>query len=170
MAEPTPAYTGRVTVPVLWDKQRGTIVSNESSEIIRMFNSAFNAFDGIRDDLDFYPEALRADIDAVNDPIYHHINNGVYKCGFATTQEVYEEAFEALFAELDRVEERLTTNRYLMGSTLTEADWRLFTTPGAFRSGLMSDTSSATASASPTSRRFQAMCASSIRCPVSPTR
>ena len=93
-----------------------------------MFNSAFNALDGVRDDLDFYPEALRADIDAVNDPIYHHINNGVYKCGFATTQEAYEEAFEALFAELDRVEKRLTTNRYLMGPTLTEADWRLFTT------------------------------------------
>lgn len=123
-----PTYTGRVTVPVLWDKQRSTIVSNESSEIIRMFNSAFDALDGVRNDLDFYPEALRDEIDAVNDPIYHNINNGVYKCGFATTQTAYEEAFEALFSELDRVEERLTTNRYLAGSALTEADWRLFTT------------------------------------------
>ncbi|MEO4041300.1 glutathione S-transferase family protein [Hoeflea sp. CAU 1731] len=121
-------YTGRVTVPVLWDKKTGTVVSNESSEIIRMFNSAFNGVEGVDSDLDFYPEALRANIDAINQPIYDNVNNGVYKCGFATSQEAYEEAFDALFAELDTLEERLTTNRYLLGGTLTEADWRLFTT------------------------------------------
>ena len=123
-----PAYSGRVTVPVLWDRKEDTIVSNESSEIIRMFNTAFNALDGVDAALDFYPEELRADIDAINEPIYHHINNGVYKCGFATTQEAYEEAFTALFDTLDMVEERLSENRYLMGERLTEADWRLFTT------------------------------------------
>lgn len=123
-----PNYSGRVTVPVLWDKTRKTIVSNESSEIIRMFNSAFNSLEGVHADLDFYPEALRERIDEINDPIYHRINNGVYKCGFATTQEAYEEAFDALFGQLDAVEDILTTNRYLVGSALTEADWRLFTT------------------------------------------
>ncbi|MCR9135831.1 MAG: glutathione S-transferase family protein [Alphaproteobacteria bacterium] len=123
-----PTYTGRVTVPVLWDKTRNTIVSNESSEIIRMFNSAFDGLEGVRADLDFYPEPLRQQIDAINDPIYHRINNGVYKCGFATTQEAYEEAFAELFDQLDAVEAILTTNRYLVGETLTEADWRLFTT------------------------------------------
>lgn len=123
-----PSYSGRVTVPVLWDKTRKTIVSNESSEIIRMFNSAFDGLDGVRADLDFYPEPLRDRIDAINDPIYHRINNGVYKCGFATTQEAYEEAFAELFDQLDAVETLLTTNRYLVGDTLTEADWRLFTT------------------------------------------
>ena len=123
-----PRYTGRVSVPVLWDKQQGTIVSNESSEIIRMFNSAFDGLEDVRSDLDYYPQALRVEIDAINEPIYHHVNNGVYKCGFATTQEAYGEAFNALFDELDRLEERLTTNRYLMGDRLTEADWRLFPT------------------------------------------
>lgn len=123
-----PHYTGRVTVPVLWDKKTGTVVSNESSEIIRMFNSAFNGVNGVDRDLDFYPEALRDEIDAINQPIYDNVNNGVYKCGFATSQEAYEEAFDALFAELDTLEERLATNRYLLGETLTEADWRLFTT------------------------------------------
>ena len=121
-------YTGRVTVPVLWDKKTGTVVSNESSEIIRMFNSAFDGVNGVDRDLDFYPEALRDEIDAINQPIYDNVNNGVYKCGFATSQEAYEEAFDALFAELDTLEERLATNRYLLGETLTEADWRLFTT------------------------------------------
>ncbi|MEM9105267.1 MAG: glutathione S-transferase family protein [Pseudomonadota bacterium] len=123
-----PAYSGRVTVPVLWDKQRETIVSNESSEIIRMFNSAFNGLAGVVADIDFYPEALHSQIDAINDPIYNNVNNGVYKCGFATTQEAYEEAFDALFSTLDMVEERLTTQRYLMGDAITEADWRLFPT------------------------------------------
>ena len=122
----SPKYSGRVTVPVLWDKERGTIVSNESSEIIRMFNSAFNGLTG--DMTDFYPEALRAEIDAVNKPIYETVNNGVYRCGFATTQEAYEEAFAQLFETLGELEGRLGTRRYLCGSTITEADWRLFPT------------------------------------------
>ncbi len=121
-----PTYTGRVTVPVLWDKERQTIVSNESSEIIRMFNSAFDGLTGST--LDFYPEALREEIDAINQPIYDTVNNGVYKCGFATSQEAYEEAFDALFATLDDLEERLSRQRYLAGDRITEADWRLFTT------------------------------------------
>ena len=120
------SYTGRVTVPVLWDKKKKTIVNNESSEIIRMFNSAFDTFTPIR--TDFYPKALRAEIDAINKPIYETVNNGVYRSGFATTQKAYEEACGNLFATLDSLEERLSTQRYLVGSTLTEADWRLFTT------------------------------------------
>ncbi|GAA3947635.1 glutathione S-transferase family protein [Allohahella marinimesophila] len=119
-------YTGRVTVPVLWDKVQGRIVNNESAEIIRMFNSAFNHITGNQDD--YYPEALRGDIDAVNEDVYEHINNGVYRCGFATEQSAYEDAYLALFAALDRVEERLSKQRYLAGSRITEADWRLFTT------------------------------------------
>jgi putative glutathione S-transferase len=115
-----------VTVPVLWDKQRGTIVSNESSEIIRMFNSAFDGITG--NSRDFYPEALKAEIDAVNAPIYDHVNNGVYKSGFATSQDAYDTAVTALFAELDRLEDRLSRQRYLVGDQITEADWRLFTT------------------------------------------
>jgi len=121
-----PKYSGRVTVPVLWDKTRRGIVNNESAEIIRMLNSAFNAFTSDR--RDFYPEKLRAEIDAVNADVYAHINNGVYRAGFATSQEAYEEAFRALFAALDRMEERLSEHRYLVGNTLTEADFRLFTT------------------------------------------
>jgi glutathionyl-hydroquinone reductase len=121
-----PDYSGRVTVPVLWDKKQNTIVSNESSEIIRMFNSAFNELTG--DTRDFYPHALRSDIDALNATIYDTVNNGVYKCGFATTQAAYEANLAPLFATLDRLEERLSTNRYLFGNTVTEADWRLFTT------------------------------------------
>jgi putative glutathione S-transferase len=121
-----PTYTGRVTVPVLWDKKRQTIVNNESSEIIRMFNSSFDAFTSVR--ADFYPRALRAEIDAINKPVYDTVNNGVYRSGFATTQEAYEEACRALFSTLDMLEKRLSTQRYLVGSTLTEADWRLFTT------------------------------------------
>lgn len=121
-----PNYSGRVTVPVLWDKQFNTIVSNESSEIIRMFNSAFNAVTG--NDLDFYPLALRPEIDALNAAIYPAVNNGVYRAGFATTQEVYNLAYTELFAELDRLEALLATRRYLTGKTITEADWRLFTT------------------------------------------
>ena len=121
-----PHYSGRVTVPVLWDKQRETIVSNESAEIIRMLNSAFDAFGDAT--LDFYPEPLRSEIDTLNDFIYPNVNNGVYRAGFATTQEAYEEAFGQLFGALDKLEDTLSTQRYLTGSSLTEADWRLFTT------------------------------------------
>ena len=121
-----PSYSGRVTVPVLWDKQRQTIVSNESSEIIRMLNTAFNEFGDAS--LDFYPEALAAEIDALNDFIYPNINNGVYRAGFATEQDDYEDAFKQLFAALDTLDDRLSRQRYLTGSSLTEADWRLFTT------------------------------------------
>ena len=121
-----PRYTGRVTVPVLWDRKREKIVCNESAEIIRMFNSAFDHLTGNRDD--YYPPELRREIDEINDFVYKNINNGVYKCGFATDQLAYEEAFDALFAALDEVEARLETRRYLAGSRITEADWRLFTT------------------------------------------
>jgi putative glutathione S-transferase len=121
-----PTYSGRVTVPVLWDKQTGTIVSNESSEIIRMLNSEFDGVGATPGD--FYPQALRSEIDTVNERIYHAVNNGVYKSGFATTQEAYEEAVTEVFAVLDELEERLSTNRYLVGAQMTEADWRLFTT------------------------------------------
>ena len=119
-------YSGRVTVPVLWDKQENTIVSNESAEIIRMFNTAFNGLTGSKDD--FYPADLQADIDALNDRIYDTVNNGVYKAGFATTQEAYESAVHPLFESLDWLEDLLTGQRFLTGSRLTEADWRLFTT------------------------------------------
>ena len=119
-------FSGRVTVPVLWDINKNTIVSNESSEIIRMFNSAFDDIGAAKGD--YYPENMRNDIDAINYKIYHAINNGVYKCGFASTQEAYEEPFNALFAELDNVEAILDKNRYLTGPQITEADWRLFTT------------------------------------------
>lgn len=121
-----PDYTGRVTVPVLWDKKTNTIVSNESSEIIRMFNSAFNDLTGNHDD--YYPESLRGVIDEWNDYIYPNVNNGVYRCGFATSQEAYEEAFESLFSALDKINAHLATHRYLAGNKITEADWRLFTT------------------------------------------
>ena len=121
-----PEYTGRVTVPVLWDKLRETIVSNESSEIIRMLNSAFNDLTG--NTLDFYPETLREGIDVLNKRIYATLNNGVYRCGFATTQEAYEEAFTELFATLDFLEDRLSGQRFLCGNVQTEADWRLFPT------------------------------------------
>tara|TARA_E500000318_G_scaffold15114_4_gene15490 strand:- start:1840 stop:2829 length:990 start_codon:yes stop_codon:yes gene_type:complete len=123
-----PSYTGRVTVPVLWDKKEGTIVSNESSEILRMFNSAFNGLEGVDATLDLYPEKLRAEIDAVNEGVYTDINNGVYRNGFAGTQEAYEEAYDALFARLDALEDRLDQSRYLVGNRITEADWRLFVT------------------------------------------
>ncbi|MDX1492178.1 MAG: glutathione S-transferase family protein, partial [Pseudohongiellaceae bacterium] len=119
-------YEGRVTVPVLWDKKTQTIVSNESADIIRMFNTAFNHLTGNEDD--YYPESLREEIDGLNDRIYDAINNGVYRAGFATTQKAYEKAFHELFDALDWLEERLTRKRYLAGSQLTEADWRLFTT------------------------------------------
>lgn len=119
-------YTGRVTVPVLWDKQQNTIVNNESSEIIRMFNSAFNELGAIPGD--YYPADLRDEIAPINDRVYNTVNNGVYKAGFATTQEAYEEAVEPLFETLNWLEHRLETHRYLCGDRLTEADWRLFTT------------------------------------------
>ncbi|MCH8000692.1 MAG: glutathione S-transferase family protein [Proteobacteria bacterium] len=125
-AKARPDYSGRVTVPVLWDKARGTIVNNESSEIIRMFNSGFDAWGEAA--LDFYPEALRPEIDALNERVYATVNNGVYRAGFATGQQAYEEAVEALFETLDMLEDRLTRQRYLVGEVLTEADWRLFTT------------------------------------------
>jgi len=121
-----PDFTGRVTVPVLWDKERSTIASNESAEIIRMFNSAFDDVGATGPD--FYPKALRQEIDRVNERVYDAINNGVYKTGFATTQETYEEAYDALFSALDWVEERLSRQRYLVDGQITEADWRLFTT------------------------------------------
>jgi glutathionyl-hydroquinone reductase len=121
-----PHYTGRVSVPVLWDKKRRTIVNNESSEIIRMLNSAFDALTDVR--ADYYPLALRGEIDAINDVVYPNINNGVYRAGFATTQNAYEEAARAIFATFDDIEKRLSRQRYLVGSQFTEADWRLFTT------------------------------------------
>lgn len=120
------AYTGRVTVPILWDNHQSTIVSNESSEIIRMFNSAFDHLGA--NPADFYPEPLRAQIDAINGTIYEHINNGVYRCGFAGSQAAYDTAFHALFRELDKWDRHLGSSRYLVGDQLTEADWRLFTT------------------------------------------
>lgn len=119
-------YEGRVTVPVLWDKQTKTIVSNESSEIIRMFDTAFNHLTGNVDD--YYPKDLKQEIDTVNARVYETINNGVYRAGFATTQEAYETAFSKLFDSLDWVEDMLSKQRYLVGEQLTEADWRLFTT------------------------------------------
>ena len=122
----TADYTGRVTVPVLWDKQLKRIVSNESAEIIRMFNSAFNGLTG--NTQDFYPEGLRPTIDALNERIYPAVNNGVYRAGFATSQQAYESAFDDVFAELDHLEQHLGEHRYLAGEYLTEADVRLFTT------------------------------------------
>ena len=119
-------YSGRVTVPVLWDTELETIVSNESSEIIRMFNSAFA--DYTPEKTDYYPEELRNEIDSVNARIYETLNNGVYRCGFATTQKAYETAFTELFSCLDELESRLSKQRFLIGNRITEADWRLFTT------------------------------------------
>ncbi len=121
-----PQYSGRATVPFLWDRQQNTIVSNESKEIIRMFNSAFDNVGATGPD--FYPKELRDEIDEINDYVYNNINNGVYKSGFATTQDAYDEAVSAVFAALDAVEDRLASRRYLTGDLITEADWRLFTT------------------------------------------
>jgi putative glutathione S-transferase len=121
-----PQASGRVTVPVLWDKHKACIVSNESAEIIRMFNAAFNALTGNHDD--YWPELLRDEIESVNQDIYDNINNGVYKAGFATSAAAYQDAVRALFAALDRMESRLQQSRYLMGTQVTEADWRFFTT------------------------------------------
>ena len=121
-----PDYSGRVTVPVLWDLATENLVNNESADIVRMLNAEFAGI--ARCDTDFYPTPLRPQIDAVNDLVYHAVNNGVYRCGFATTQEAYAEAFHVLFAALDQLEARLTWQRYLVGDQPTEADWRLFTT------------------------------------------
>jgi putative glutathione S-transferase len=121
-----PRYSGRASVPVLWDKKQRTIVNNESSEIIRMLNSAFDAFTDVR--TDYYPAELRSEIDRINELVYSTVNNGVYRAGFATTQAACEEAARALFATLDQIEERLSRQRYLAGRQITEADWRLFTT------------------------------------------
>jgi len=121
-----PRYSGRVSVPVLWDKKRRTIVNNESAEIIRMLNSAFDLFTDVK--TDYYPPALRAEIDRVNDIVYSAVNNGVYRAGFATSQAAYEEAARGVFATLDQLEARLSGQRYLAGRQITEADWRLFTT------------------------------------------
>lgn len=122
-----PGFDDRVTVPVLWDKQEGRIVNNESSEIVRMLNSEFNEF-AKNPELDLYPENLRDEIDRLNERIYNAVNNGVYRCGFATTQEAYEDAFVTLFEALDELDDLLGNRRFLTGSTITEADWRLFVT------------------------------------------
>jgi putative glutathione S-transferase len=119
-------YTGRVSVPVLWDKARNTIVNNESSEIIRMLNSAFNSCTDVH--TDYYPQALRGEIDKINELVYPNINNGVYRTGFATSQSAYEQAFRNLFDVLDEIEQLLSQRRYLAGNAITEADWRLFPT------------------------------------------
>ena len=121
-----PKFTGRVTVPVLWDKQRKTIVNNESAEIIRMLNSAFNALTSDR--TDYAPQTLLGEIDAINARVFSTVNNGVYRAGFATTQQAYEDAFHTLFETLDAIEVILSKQRYLVGSAPPEADWRLFTT------------------------------------------
>ncbi len=121
-----PNYSGRVTVPILWDKQKNTIVSNESAEIIRMFNSAFDGLGATPGD--YYPEAQREEIDAINTRVFDTVNNGVYKCGFATSQVAYDEAIVPLFETLDWLEDLLSKRTYLLGDTITEADWRLFTT------------------------------------------
>lgn len=119
-------FTGRVTVPLLWDKKHATVVNNESSEIIRMFNSEFSDF--TRVNTDYYPDRIRSGIDEINHFVYSNVNNGVYKCGFATSQDAYSEAFDSLFNSLDRIENILSENTYLCGDKITEADWRLFTT------------------------------------------
>jgi putative glutathione S-transferase len=121
-----PHYTGKVTVPTLWDRKTKRVVNNESSEIIRMLNSEFKGIAG--NDVDFYPPALRGEIDRINELVYVNVNNGVYRCGFARTQEAYESAYDALFATLDELEARLGRQRYLVGHQITEADWRLFPT------------------------------------------
>jgi putative glutathione S-transferase len=121
-----PHYTGKVTVPTLFDKKTKRIVNNESSEIIRMLNSEFGALGA--DPTDFYPKHLRAEIDRINEQVYTNVNNGVYRCGFARSQAAYDEAYDALFATLDEIEARLGAQRYLVGNRITEADWRLFPT------------------------------------------
>jgi len=129
-AASNPHYTGKVTVPTLWDKKIRRIVNNESSEIIRMLNSEFGALGA--DPTDFYPKHLRAEIDRINAQVYTNVNNGVYRCGFARSQAAYDEAYDALFATLDEIEARLGRQRYLVGNQITEADWRLFPTLARF--------------------------------------
>jgi putative glutathione S-transferase len=121
-----PKYTGKVTVPTLWDKKTKTIVNNESSEIIRMLNSEFNSIGG--DNTDYYPKELRTEIDRINEQTYFNVNNGVYRAGFARSQDAYEAAYDGLFATLDELEARLSKQRYLVGKRITEADWRLLPT------------------------------------------
>jgi putative glutathione S-transferase len=121
-----PDFDGLVTVPLLWDKKRQTIVNNESADIIRMLNTAFDDFSD--SSIDYYPESQREEIDAINNIVYNDVNNGVYKAGFATTQTAYEKAFDQLFNTMDFLEEKLSNQRYLVGTQITEADWRLFTT------------------------------------------
>jgi len=125
-----PAFNGVVTVPVLWDKKQNTIVNNESSEIIRMLNTAFNQLDDdkINKQLNLYPKHLQAEIDAVNDEVYNNINNGVYRCGFAVSQTAYQQAYADLFNALDNMEKRLSDQAFLTGDEITEADWRFFVT------------------------------------------
>jgi glutathionyl-hydroquinone reductase len=125
-AASNPHYTGKVTVPTLWDKKTRQIVNNESSEIIRMLNSEFAAIGA--DSTDFYPKHLRGEIDRINEQVYANVNNGVYRCGFARSQAAYDEAYDSLFAALDEIEARLGRQRYLVGNKITEADWRLFPT------------------------------------------
>jgi glutathionyl-hydroquinone reductase len=129
-AASNPHYTGKVTVPTLWDKKTKRIVNNESSEIIRMLNSEFGALGA--DPTDFYPKHLRAEIDRINAQVYANVNNGVYRCGFARSQAAYDEAYDVLFATLDEIEARLSRQRYLVGNQITEADWRLFPTLARF--------------------------------------
>jgi putative glutathione S-transferase len=164
-----PHYTGHCTVPVLWDKRRRTIVNNESAQIIRMFNRAFNGYTDDR--TDYCPAPLLAEIDQINDLIYENINNGVYRCGFATSQPVYEHWFDRLFATLDQLEERLGDQRYLVGDRITEADWRLFTTLLRFDPVYFSHfkcnlrrIADSTCAASPTIATSPIICAISIRC------
>ncbi|MFL6799940.1 MAG: glutathione S-transferase family protein [Xanthobacteraceae bacterium] len=121
-----PSYTGKVTVPTLWDKKTKRVINNESSEIIRMLNSEFSGIAG--NDIDLYPPALRSEIDSLNEVVYRNVNNGVYRCGFARSQAAYEEAYDGLFDTLDELERRLGRQRYLIGGQMTEADWRLFPT------------------------------------------
>jgi len=123
-----PAFTGRCTVPVLWDLEAGTIVNNESADIMRMMNSAFDELEGVETGTDYHPADLASEIDALNAWIYEDVSNGVYRCGFASSQSAYDAAFDRLFEALDRLEERLSTRRYLCGDRVTEADWRLFST------------------------------------------
>jgi glutathionyl-hydroquinone reductase len=125
-----PHYTGKVTVPTLWDEKTKRIVNNESSEIVRMLNSEFGALGA--DPTDLYPKHLRAEIDRINEQVYANVNNGVYRCGFARSQAAYDEAYDALFATLDEIEARLGRQRYLVGNQITEADWRLFPTLARF--------------------------------------